>query len=190
MKPESDIPTDGSIAATAAYGAMAKSLHWLVFAIVLVQFLLGWTMPSIRRGMTPGTLINLHLSFGVVIMAVVLIRLLWRLAHPVAVAAESIAPWEPGLARAAHWLLYGLLLLLPILGWAAASARNWAVRVFDLFTLPQLVPTDAKIGFTAGDVHVVLSWVLLGLIGLHATAALYHYFVRRDRVLQRMLPGD
>ena len=173
-----------------AYGAIAKSLHWLVFALVFVQFLIGWTMPSIRRGMTPGTLINLHLSFGVLIMAVVLIRLLWRLAHPVAIAAESIAPWEPTLARAAHRLLYGLLLVLPILGWAAASARNWTVRVFDLFTLPQLVPTDAKIGFIAGDIHVALSWLLLGLIGLHAAAALYHYFVRRDRVLQRMLPGS
>jgi cytochrome b561 len=105
-------------------------------------------------------------------------------------AAENIPPWEQTLARAAHWLLYALLLVLPILGWAAASARNWTVRVFDLLTLPQLVPTDAKIGFTAGDIHVALSYVLLGLIGLHVAAALYHYFVRRDRVLQRMLPGD
>jgi cytochrome b561 len=81
------------------------------------------------------------------------------------------------------------LLVLPILGWAAASARDWAVRVFDLVTLPRLVPPEAKIGFLAGDLHVVLSYVLLGLIGLHVAAALYHYFVRHDRVLQRMLAG-
>jgi cytochrome b561 len=165
-------------------------LHWLVFALVVVQFVLGWTMPAIRRGMTPGRLINLHLSFGVLIMAVVLIRLVWRRTHPVATAAENIPPWEQTLARAAHRLLYGLLLVLPILGWAAASARNWTVRVFDLLTLPELVPTEAKIGFIAGDIHVALSYVLLGVIGLHAAAALYHYFVRRDRVLQRMFPGD
>jgi cytochrome b561 len=174
----------------ARYDPVARSLHWLVFALVFVQFVIGWTMPAIRRGVLPGRLINLHLSFGVLIMAVVVIRVLWRRAHPVAVAVENIAPWEQKLARATHLLLYALLLVLPILGWAAASARDWAVRVFDLVTLPRLVPPEAKIGFLAGDVHVVLSYVLLGLIGLHVGAALYHYFVRHDRVLQRMLAGD
>ena len=138
----------------------------------------------------PGKLINLHFSFGVLIMAVVVIRALWRRTHPVALADESIWPWEQKLARAAHLLLYALLLVLPILGWAAASARDWAVRVFDLVTLPRLLPPEARIGFLAGDVHVVLSYVLLGLIGLHVAAGLYHYFVRHDGVLQRMLAGD
>lgn len=176
--------------AVGRYGPVAKSLHWLVFALVLVQFVIGWTMPEIRRGEVPGRLINLHLSFGVLIMAVVLIRLLWRRTHPVAPANEGIPPWEQTLAIAAHRLLYALLLVLPILGWAAASARDWTVRVFDLVTLPHLVPPETKIGLIAGDVHVVLSWVLLGLIGLHVAGGLYHYFVRRDRVLQRMLAGD
>lgn len=84
---------------------------------------------------------------------------------------------------------FGLLLVLPILGWAAASSRDWTIRVFDLVTLPRLVPARAAIGQTAGDVHVVLSWVLLAMIGLHIAAGLYHYLFLRDRVLQRMLPG-
>jgi cytochrome b561/uncharacterized protein YbjT (DUF2867 family) len=185
-----DVRNARSTAATGAYSSIAKSLHWLVFALVLVQFVIGWTMPSIRRGVIPGRLINLHLSFGVLIMAVALIRVLWRRAYPVATAAENIPRWEQALARATHLLMYALLLLLPILGWAAASARDWTVRVFDLVTLPHLIAAGTKIGFIAGDAHVVLSYVLLGLIGLHVAAALYHYFVRRDRVLQRMLPGD
>jgi len=172
------------------YDPVAKSLHWLVFALVCVQFGIAWTMPAIRRGVLPGRLINLHLSFGVLIMAVVVIRVLWRRAHPVAVAVESYPPWEQRLARGTHLLLYSLLLILPILGWAAASARDWPVRVFDLVTLPGLLPPEAKVGFLAGDVHVVLSYVLLGLIGLHVAAGLYHHFARHDRVLQRMLPGD
>lgn len=190
MDRQERIDNAAGIVSAARYNPVAKSLHWLVFALVFVQFVLGWTMPAIRRGVIPGRLINLHLSFGVLIMAVVVIRVLWRRVYPVAVAAEGIAPWEQKLARAIHLLLYALLLVLPILGWAAASARDWSVRVFDLVTLPHLVAAEAKIGFLAGDVHVVLSYVLLGLIGLHVAAALYHYFVRRDRVLQRMLPGD
>jgi cytochrome b561 len=176
--------------AVGGYGSIAKSFHWLVFALVLVQFVIAWTMPAMRRGVIPGTLINLHLSFGVLIMAIVLIRLLWSRAYPVAPIVENIPPWQQTLARATHWLLYGLLLVLPVLGWAAASARDWTIRVFDLVTLPSLVSADAKIGFVAGDVHVVLSWVLLGLIVLHVAAGLYHYFFLRDRILQRMLPGD
>ena len=176
--------------AVGGYGSIAKWLHWLVFALVLVQFVIAWTMPQIRRGVVPGKLINLHLSFGVLIMAIVLIRLLWSRAYPVAPVVENIPPWQQTLARATHWLLYGLLLVLPVLGWAAVSAREWTVRVFDLFSLPYLVSANARIGFIAGDVHVVLSWVLLGLIGFHATAGLYHYFFLRDQVLQRMLPSD
>jgi cytochrome b561 len=184
------INNPAAIVSATRYNPVAKALHWLVFALVLVQFVIGWTMPATRRGVIPGRLINLHLSFGVLILAVVLIRVLWRRAHPVAVGAEDIPQWEQTAARATHLLMYALLLVLPILGWAAASARDWTVRVFDLVTLPHLVAAEAKIGFLAGDVHVVLSYVLLGLIGLHVAAALYHYLVRRDRVLQRMLPGD
>ena len=178
------------IVSAARYDPVAKSLHWLVFALVLVQFVIAWTMPAIRRGVVPGKLINLHFSVGVLIMAVVVIRALWRRVRPVAVAAESIWPWEQKLARAIHLLLYALLLVLPLLGWAAASARDWEVRVFDLVSLPRLLPPEARIGFIAGDVHVVLAYVLLGMIGLHVAAGLYHYFVRHDRVLQRMLAGD
>lgn len=183
-------PNNRSTAAVDSYGSIAKWLHWLVFALVFVQFIVALAMPGIRRGVVPETLINLHMSFGVLIMAVVLIRMLWRSVYPVAAAVDNTPAWQRTLARVTHWMLYGLLLVLPILGWAAASARDWTVRLFELVTLPRLLPANAKIGFVAGDVHVVLSWVLLGLVGFHVAAGLYHYFVLRDRVLQRMLPGD
>ena len=189
MQARFNTPDDLSPATANGYGSLAKSLHWVVFALVLIQFVVAWTMPKIRRDVVPETLINLHMSFGMLIMAVVLIRVLWRRAHPVPPAAEGIPRWQQLIAGATHWLLYGLLLVLPILGWAAASSRDWTIRVFDLVTLPRLVPARASIGHTAGDVHVVLSWVLLALIGLHIAAGLYHYLFLRDRVLQRMFPG-
>jgi cytochrome b561 len=88
-----------------------------------------------------------------------------------------------------HWLLYSLLCVLPILGWINASWRGFPVIMFGL-ELPKLVATRAP-GFRwTGDVHGLLAtYLLLTLVGLHVAAALYHYFVRRDRVLQRMLPG-
>jgi len=190
MQARFNTPNDLSAAAANGYGSLAKSLHWVVFALVLIQFVIAWAMPKIRRDVVPETLINLHMSLGMLIMAVVLLRMFWRRAHPVAPAAEGVPRWQQLVAGVTHWLLYGLLLVLPILGWAAAASRDWTIRVFDLVTLPHLVPARASIGHTAGDVHVVLSWVLLGLIGLHIAAGLYHYLFLRDRVLQRMLPGS
>ena len=89
-----------------------------------------------------------------------------------------------------HWLLYLLLLVLPILGWLNASWRGYPVTLFGLFEMPKLLTMRAPGWNWTGDVHVLLSnYLMLALVGLHVLAALYHFVIRRDRVLQRMLPG-
>lgn len=99
-------------------------------------------------------------------------------------------PWQRWGAGATHGLLYLLLIVLPITGWAASSVHGWHLTPFGLFDLPALLPKGTKLGFKAGDMHAdLLSWVLLAIIGLHVLAALYHRFVKRDGVLQRMLPS-
>jgi len=105
------------------------------------------------------------------------------------VPEDGLPPWQLQSARAVHWLLYALLFVLPILGWINASWRGFPLIMFGL-ELPKLVATRAPGWGWSGDVHSVLAnYLLLVLVGLHVAAALYHYFVRRDRVLQRMLPG-
>ncbi len=178
-----------SIAAIAGYDATAKLLHWLVVVLVFTQFIISFLMPEIGPGVVPGTLINLHLSFGVLIFAVILFRLMHRLRHPVPLDMPDSPAWERWVAVATHRLFYFLLLVAPFLGWASASAHNLPLRVFGLGPLPYLVAPKARIGLVAGDVHAVMMWTLLALIGVHALAALYHHLVRRDTVLQRMLPG-
>ncbi len=92
--------------------------------------------------------------------------------------------------RVVHWLLYLLLFALPVLGWINASWRGFPVIMFGL-ELPKLVGTRVPGWGWTGDVHGILAnYGLLVLVGLHVAAALYHYFVRRDGVLQRMLPGQ
>lgn len=172
-----------------AYGPVAKSLHWLMFFLLLAQFIIAFIMPEIKRGVVPETFIKLHMSFGVLIMLVIILRLLWRLGHPVPQLADSLPPWQRLAARTMHWIFYLLLFVLPIMGWAAASARDWQVSLFGTVTLPYLLPPKAKLGPLIGDIHAFLSWTLLVLIGLHVAVALYHYFIVRDRILQRMLPG-
>jgi cytochrome b561 len=177
------------VVAVQAYDPVAKTLHWLVFALMVAQYVVAITMPDIGRNTVPGTLIDLHMSIGLTIVALVVVRWLWRLGHRVPLATADMPAWERPLARVVHAALYLLLVVNPILGWMNASARDWKITVFGRFQLPRLVAPRSVIGREAGDVHTLLAWVLLALIGLHVAAALYHFFGRRDDVLQRMLPG-
>ncbi len=173
----------------AGYTATAKTLHWLIVLLLIAQFIFAWTMPHIGRNTPVTTLISLHFTFGIIILAVALVRLLWRLTHPEPKPEDGMPPWQTSTARVVHWLLYLLIFVLPILGWINASWRGMPIVMFGA-TLPQLVATRAAGWGWTGDVHALLAnYALLALVGLHVVAGLYHYFVRRDRVLQRMLPG-
>jgi cytochrome b561 len=172
------------------YGPIAKLLHWLVALLLAAQFVVSWFMPHIGGKTQPGTLVNLHFSFGVTILVLMAARLAYRLAHPVALFTPPGSPaWEPRVARGGHILFYFILLIGPFLGWASASAHNLPVNVFGLFALPAIAQPKAHWASVAGDVHTYAMWTLLGLVVLHAAAALYHHFVRHDTVLRRMLPG-
>jgi cytochrome b561 len=174
-----------------AYDPMAKMLHWLVLGLLIAQFVFGWTMPHIGRSVPSSLLIDWHVWLGVMILLVAIIRLLWRFTHGEPEPEAGVMPWQTTTARIIHWLLYGLLFTLPILGWLNASWRGMPVTFFGAFELPKLLATRVPGWGWTGDVHTFLAdYVLLPLVGIHVAAALYHYFVRRDRVLQRMLPSD
>lgn len=171
------------------YNAAAKWLHWLILLLVLTQFGIAMLMPDIGPHTVAGTLINLHFSLGVLILLVMAIRLGNRLLHPVPLDMPGSPAWERWIAVAMHRLFYFILLVGPFLGWASASAHRLRVNVFGIVSLPGIAAPRAPWALTAGDVHIYMMWALAVLIGLHAAAALYHYYVRHDGVLQRMLPA-
>lgn len=174
---------------SAGYTGIAKSLHWLIVALLIGQFIFAWTMPDIRRDTPVTTLISLHFTFGVVILAVAIVRLAWRVTHGEPMPEDGLPPWQTASARILHWLLYLLLFVVPILGWINASWRGMPIVLFGL-ELPKLIGTRAPGWRWTGDVHNLLAnYMMLTLVGLHILAGLYHYFIRRDHVLQRMLPG-
>jgi len=173
-----------------AYTGTARLLHWLIVALLIVQFIIAWTMPGLRRNTPLTTIIDLHFSFGMLILFVAIIRLIWRVTHREPEPEDGLPPWQVASARVMHWLLYLLLFVVPILGWINASWRGYPVTLFGLFEMPALVAKRApNWGFT-GDLHGLLAnYLLLALVGIHVAAALYHHFIRRDGVLRRMLPG-
>ena len=170
-----------------AYTPFAKLLHWLIAALVTAQFVVAWFMPHIGRNARAEGLVSLHFSLGVLILLVMIVRWIHRLRFPVPLETPGAPAWERWAARWMHIAIYAILLASPWLGWISASAHDLPVKLFGL-PLPALA-SRAGWAHEAGDVHTWTMWALLALIALHALAALYHYFVRRDGVLQRMLPA-
>jgi cytochrome b561 len=170
------------------YDSIAKVLHWLVVALLLAQYLIGWLMPDIHRGMKPGDAMTWHISVGIVILALIVLRLIWRLTHRVA-PESSLEPWQRAGAEAVHWLLYVLVLLTTISGWLFASFRGWSISLFFLTPLPMLSSETPDALRAINHWHQKFEWTLLILIGLHVLAAVVNLAFYRNRVMQRMLPG-
>jgi cytochrome b561 len=168
------------------YGIVAKLLHWLIFGLLAVQYAIGSIMPHIGRNTVNEGWVSWHFSVGAAILFFIVVRLVWRMLHPVPLI-PTMAPWERAVSGFTHWALYILVLVMTLLGWAATNSRGWDVNLFGIVTLPQLAPKGSEWGHECGDIHNILVYVLLGFILIHVAGALYHYFVKRDQVVGRML---
>ncbi len=169
------------------YGATAKLFHWLIVALLLVQYPIGWLMPDVHAG-PPGAPMTFHVSFGITILALIVVRFAWRLAHPVA-PESSLSAWQRLTSAAVYWALYAVVLTTTVTGWLFASFRGWSISFFYFVPLPMLASkSEANIKAFDGF-HQAMEWTLLVLIGIHVVAALVHLFIYRDRIMQRMLPG-
>jgi cytochrome b561 len=169
------------------YGPTAKLLHWTLVALLAVQYPIGWLMPDIHRGQTPGAAMIFHISFGIVILALIVLRLVWRVTHPVA-PESSLPTWQRLSSQIVHWMLYVFVLATTVSGWLFASFRGWPVSFFYLMPLPMLASDNAAAGKAIDGLHQAAEWTLLVLIGIHVAAALMHLWIYRDQVMQRMLP--
>jgi cytochrome b561 len=175
------------------YNRTARFLHWLTVALIAVQLPVGLYMTY--RGNTlnvwdkvTGALYNSHKLVGVTILIVVLWRLAYRLIHDAPAHEPTIEPWQRIVSRLNHWGMYLLLICVPVAGYIGISLFP-ALDIFGLFSLPGVVPPDKEAAKTVFFVHGLLARLLLLLVLVHVAAALFHYFVRKDNVLGRMIPG-
>ena len=170
-----------------SYDFWHKGLHWVLFALIAAQYVVGSVMPHIGNTTPDEGWVAWHISLGAAILFFLVIRLTWRIARPVPLA--PLPTWQTNLAKFTHTGLYVLILIMTLLGWAATGYRGWTVWLFGIVPLPAMAAKGTQWAHTAGDIHAFLVYVLLAFILLHIAGALYHYFVVRDRILQRMLPG-
>jgi len=169
------------------YDSVQIGLHWLTAALVIAAICLIWTVQLVPRGELRTTLLFLHRSCGVTIFVLAALRLSWRASHAVPPPPTGVPVWQQQAGSAVHWLLYALLIVMPVTGFIDAAANGHAVSYFFLFDLP-LLPENKPLAHLAGTIHETLQWVVYGGIVLHTAAALRHHFIIGDSVLRRMLP--
>jgi len=169
------------------YTTVARVLHWTMAALVLMAIPVGFVLLSLPPGRLQNTLFDLHRSTGVLLFALVVVRLAWRLTHPPPPLPDDVPAWQRIASGAVHHLLYAILLIQPIIGWWGTSAFGAPINVFWLFELPPLVSKDEPAAKQILGWHDIIGITLSVTIAIHISAALFHHFVRRDQVLRRML---
>lgn len=172
----------------AAYRPPAKALHWLTAAAIFCVVPLGFAMNAANPGPEQGRLYDLHRSVGTLILALVALRLLWRLYSPAPSPVPGLPQWQIRAARFTHYAMYVLLFTVPLLGWAGTSAFGAPIKVFGLFELPPLLDKNRELAELLVPTHMILALTLVAFVLLHTAAALHHHFIRKDATLRRMLP--
>ena len=175
-------------APTRRYSTVAMLFHWTIAVAVIANWRIAEAAEH-ATGADRAAIFDNHKALGIVILALTLGRLAWRLSHPVPPLPDAMAQWEKVLARTTHIVFYALLLGLPIGAWIANSLMGRPIDMFGLFTIPALpVGSNEQVGGTIFDIHKLLGSAMIYLIGLHILGALKHTFVDRSGGLARMLP--
>ena len=195
--PASDIPPS---AGTSRYSAGARWFHWITAVLMFTVIPLGWIFgafktkpdhPDMYVAPFPGTPADYaaaHMSVGLVIFAIVAARIVYRAVNPPPALPGTMGLWEQRLAHLTHWLLYAVLIIMPVSGYIMSSGDKPPISFLGLIDVAK-VPVSESAGKAAAIVHVLVTqFVLYGLIVMHLTGIAWHLFVRRDGALSRMLP--
>ncbi|MBV7481869.1 cytochrome b [Bordetella sp. BOR01] len=177
-------------AAASAYDRTTIVLHWLTALLVVALFIMAQVWESMPHG-TPvrKSLQGLHVSLGLLLTAVIVLRMAWR-----ATGGRRLPPASHGAlqvsAKTMHYALYLLLAAQIVLGFLFRWAQGESFTFFGWFSIPKLLPLVREQRHFFGDLHNVVAWVIIVLAGLHALAALFHHYWLRDGLLRRMWGGS
>ncbi len=171
-----------------SYGVVTKWLHWTVSILVISLVIAGFSFDFINDKPTLHQVVMLHKSFGLIVLGLMVLRLLWRWQNTRPTLPGPMPLWEVILERSTHFLWYVVLLLMPLSGWMMATAAGKAPNFFNwvALSMPGVAKNDGLKHF-AHETHEILAFVIVALFILHVAGALKHHFINRDNVLRRML---
>ena len=168
------------------YGVVAKSLHWILAIMIIGLLSVGLYMEDLAPSDQKWQLYSLHKAIGIIALALVALRLIWRFMNPQPSLPTDIPAYQKLASRLTHYGLYFLMFAMPLAGWVMSSAGGHPISVFGL-PIPPIVGEDKALGKLANTLHGLGGWAFIALISLHFAAALYHQFIRKDGILKRMV---
>lgn len=172
----------------AGYGWFMIAIHWLVAAAVVGLFALGWWMVDLSYysewyNLAP----HIHRSIGLLVLAVMAVRILWRLADRKPRPLPNHSRLEVVGALLAHWLLYLLTFVVLVSGYLISTSDGSSIDLFNWFSVPSVTGDVRALELVAGDIHYWSAWALVVLASGHGLAGLKHHLVDRDATLSRMV---
>lgn len=171
-----------------SYGLISQVFHWLVVALIIIQYIWAWRIDEIEGLRARLELVTQHKTIGMTVLALAMLRLVWRLFNRPPPLPGHMPRWERFAAHAGHWILYGLIFVVPLSGWAYSSAAGYGDYWWGPVDFPSIVPDREELEDLFEDLHEWLT-TALGVVAIgHALAALRHHFWLKDDVLRRMLP--
>ena len=169
-----------------SYDRLTKYFHWGLAILIVAEYVFVWLIPEGTRG--PNALASYHMSFGIVILALIFARIVWRGRVHTPPHPEGMPSWQIKASLWTHGLLYALLVVLPLSGWLWVSANGWHVTLFGVVDLPPLLAKQPALGAFFSGTHEFLASAVLALVALHTLAALYHWLIVKDNLMQNMWP--
>lgn len=171
------------------WGGVSQLLHWLIALLILSLGVVGLVMGELPRNPKYFWVYTMHKSLGLTVLALVLVRIGWRLYAGAPEPVPGTPTWQSRVASLTHGLIYLLILAMPLSGWLYDSTSGLRpFRWFGLVEVPKLAAPDEALAQASRGAHEWLFWLLIALVLAHAGAALYHHLVQRDSTLARMLP--
>lgn len=171
------------------WGWIAMTLHWATALGVIGLVVVGLWMDEMSTSPAKVKVYALHKSIGLTVLALVTLRLLWRLVDRRPPLPPGMPAWERFLASLTHGLLYVAMFVMPLSGWLYNSASNFPLKWLNLFEVPALSGPDRELKHLAHEIHENTFYVIAVLFALHLAGALKHHFIDRDPTLARMTPG-
>ncbi|MEQ1541893.1 MAG: cytochrome b [Novosphingobium sp.] len=174
---------------SARYARGSVILHWLIALLIVLNFVAAWISEDMPKEQAAQVMGN-HKAFGITILILTVLRVIWRLMHTAPPLAETLAAWEVALSKVTHLLLYVLMLAIPLSGWLMHSAYTGGgpVSLFGVIGFPGWpFAQDKDLAHTFGEGHEVMATAMLVLLALHVAGALKHRIIDKDPdALKRM----
>lgn len=178
------------------YGAMSKTLHWLIFALFIYQFLTAEIMHALVAGVPESNVYGVgkyamygwHKSVGMVLLLLALLRVTWVIYSPIPKLPSTLSKVDRVVANSAKLLLYGIILAMPISGYVMSMAGGHGITMFGALSVPNILGENKALAGLAHEVHEYVAYATYAVVGVHILAALMHHYVKKNDILLRMLP--